>query len=289
MKMETHITDRKLGHEWYGWDGNVDTHEGFIEEPKRLFLGIVAFTFGLIFCAAALLVWGFYPRLVSISPIVAAGSIGLLVAFAGAFAIWFGAVGLMLATHKSNALSEAAVMHFMKLFDLFATVSARCGISKDRLGYSLIEIHNELTRIRMAKGRDGRLLVLSPRCLDRETADQIRTMTSEMDCDFYMAPTGAQARQKVAQAKPAAIIGIACERDLITGIRDVGSYFPVLGITNKRPIGPCKGAFIDMDELRSGIDVFMTRYGVGGRNQDNASTGAPEGEGTTPEPLTAAS
>lgn len=257
MKTETHITDRKLGHEWYGWDGNVETHEGFIEEPKRLFMGIVAFTFLLLFAAAALLVWGMYPRLISIHPLVGLASIGALVAFAATFAIWFGSVGLMLLTQKTNPVADAALSHFMKLFDYFSMVSTRCGISKDRLGYSLLEIHNNHTRLRMLQGREGRLLVLSPRCLDRDTADQIRALASEYDCDFYMAPTGAQARQKVAQAKPSAIIGIACERDLITGIRDVGPYFPVLGITNKRPIGPCKGAFIDMNELRSSLDVFL--------------------------------
>lgn len=261
--MEHHIADRKLGHEWYGWDGNADTHEGFIEEPKRLFMGMVAFTFGLIFSVACLLVWGFYPRLQSIHPAVASVSLGLLVAFAGVFAVWFGSVGLVLLTHSPNRLADHVCMHFMKLFDFFSSVSKHCGISKDRLGYSLIEISNELTRLRMRKGSNGRLLVLSPRCLDRDSADQIRALSSEYDCDFYMAPSGAQARQKVAQTKPAAIIGIACERDLITGIRDVGYYFPVLGITNKRPIGPCKGAFIDMNELRAGIDAFRNRYDLG--------------------------
>lgn len=271
--MEQNITDRKLGHEWYGWDGNVETHEGFIEEPKRLFFGIVAFTFGLIFAAASLLVWGFYPRLQSIHPAVATLSVAALVAFAGIFAIWFSAVPLAILTKKPTKLGDAVSMQFMRMFDFFASVSKHCGISKDRLGYSLLEIHNELIRMRIRQTTNGRLLVLSPRCLDRETADQIRSLSAEYDCDFYMAPTGAQARQKVVQAKPAAIIGIACERDLISGIRDVGYYFPVLGITNKRPIGPCKGAFIDMAELRSAIDVFRSRYNIGnGNNSGNESS-----------------
>ncbi len=278
MKVEANITDRKLGHEWYGWDGNVETHEGFIEEPKRLFLGIVAFTFGLIFAVAGVLVWGFYPRLESIHPAVATGSLAVLVAFAAAFAVWFGSICLVLLTNKPNKMAFKVGMHFMKMFDFFSSVSKHCGISKDRLGYSLIEIHNELIRMRMRQASNGRLLVLSPRCLDRESADQIRALSSEYDCDFYMAPTGAQARQKVVQAKPAAIIGIACERDLISGIRDVGLYFPVLGITNKRPIGPCKGAFIDMNELRSAIEVFRNRYNIGGGNDSGNESKVEQAE-----------
>lgn len=266
MKMETNITDRKLGHEWYGWDGNADTHEGFIEEPKRLFLGIVVFTFALIMATAGLLIWGFYPRLQGIHPALATGSVVLLGLFAAAFTVWFGSVVLVLLTNKPSKLADKVSMQFMRMFPLFAGVSSRCGISQDRLGYSLLEIHNQLIRLKMQAAREGRLLVLSPRCLDRESADQIRALSSEYDCDFYMAPTGAQARQKVAQVRPAAIIGIACERDLISGIRDVGSYFPVLGITNKRPIGPCKGAFIDMSELHSAIQVFRDRYQIGNGN-----------------------
>jgi len=269
-KMETIITDRKLGHEWYGWDGNADTHEGFIEEPKRLFFGIVAFTFGLLFALASLLVWGFYPRLASIHPALANGSVALLTALAVGFVIWYSVVVIALVTQKPSRMADVVNMQFMKLFDYFAWVSEHLGISRDRLGYSLLEIHNQLTKMKMRESTEGRLLVLSPRCIDREHAEQIKALSTEFDCDFYMAPTGAQARQKVAQTRPAAIIGIACERDLISGIRDVGEHFPVLGVTNKRPIGPCKGAFIDMNELREGLDVFQNRYKVGKRNGNDS-------------------
>lgn len=275
-KRETIITDRKLGHEWYGWDGNADTHEGFIEEPKRLFLTIVAFTFGLLMAICSLLVWGFYPRLDSIHPMLAKGSVALLVIAVAAFAVWYGSIVLVLMTRKPNKLADVVNMQFMKLFDYFSFVSENLGISKDRLGYSLLEIHNELTRMKMRATSEGRLLVLSPRCIDRDHAEQIRALSTEYDCDFYMAPTGAQARQKVAQTRPAAIIGIACERDLISGIRDVGEYFPVLGVTNKRPIGPCKGAFIDMAELRDGLKVFRERYNVGASDGNNSGNTTEE-------------
>jgi hypothetical protein len=262
MSFEQNLNDRKLGHEWYGWDGNIDAHEAFIKEPKRLFLGMVAFTFGLIFAACCLLAWGFYPRLQSINPTLATTSLAVVLLFAGAFLVLFGSISFALMTKRPMKLAESLGMQSFKIFPMISFVASNCGISKDRLGYSLLEIHNELTRNRLRKASNGRILVLSPRCLDRETVDQIRALTSEYDCDFYMAPTGAQARQKIVQTKPAAIIGIACERDLITGIRDVGYHYPVLGITNKRPMGPCKGAFIDMGELRGAIDTFRDRYEI---------------------------
>jgi hypothetical protein len=263
VNFEQNLNDRKLGHEWYGWDGNVDAHEGFIKEPKRLFLGMTAFTFGLLFGLGSLLAWGFEPRLRSFSPALAAVPFVILSAFACTFLFLVGTLTLSMLTHRQMRLAEWIGMKLFLVFPFVATIAKQCGISKDRLGYSLVETHNELTRIRMRKTSNGRILILSPRCLDRETNDQIRALTAEYDCDFYMAPTGAQARQKIVQAKPAAIIGIACERDLISGIRDVGYHYPVIGITNKRPMGPCKGAFIDMNELRESIEVFKLRYETG--------------------------
>jgi len=274
MSFEQNLNDRKLGHEWYGWDGNIDTHEAFIKEPKRLFLGMVSFTFGLFFALACLLAWGFYPRLQEIHPAAATAALVVVLAFLGAFLVTMGSVSAMLATRRSNRLAEAVGMNFFKIFPLIATVAHWCGISKDRLGYSLLEIHNDLMKIRLKEASNGRLLILAPRCIDRENVDQVRALSAEYDCDFYMAPTGAQARQKIVQVKPAAIIGIACERDLITGIRDVGYHYPVLAVTNKRPAGPCKAAFIDMQELRESIEVFKKRYEIGD-------------QGETPEPAEA--
>lgn len=272
MNFEQNLNDRKLGHEWYGWDGNIDAHEAFIKEPKRLFMSMVAFTFGILFAGACLLAWGFYPRLQEIHPVAATASLAAVLLFALAFLVVYGSVAVSLASHRPMKLAEAVSMKFFKIFPAISRVANWCGISKDRLGYSLLEIHNELIRLRLKKASNGRLLILAPRCIDRENVEQVRALTAEYDCDFYMAPTGAQARQRIIQVKPAAIIGIACERDLITGIRDVGYHYPVIAVTNKRPAGPCKAAFIDMNELREAIEVFKQRYDIGESTEEIEST-----------------
>lgn len=263
VNFEQNLNDRKLGHEWYGWDGNIDAHEAFIREPKRLFLGMLAFTFSIALAGLCILAWGFHPRLTQIHPVLGDVALGVVVLFAAAFAFLFGALCYPLVTRQPLRLAENLGMRLFHIFPIVTKVARNFGISQDRLGYSLIEIHNELTRLRLKKSSSGRILCLAPRCLDRENVDQVRALCAEYDVDFYMAPTGAQARQQIVKVKPAAIIGIACERDLITGIRDVGYRIPVIGVTNKRPAGPCKHAFIDLVELRESIEAFKGRFDLG--------------------------
>jgi hypothetical protein len=53
------------------------------------------------------------------------------------------------------------------------------------------------------------------------------------------------------------VIGVACERDLLSGIRDVRHKLSVLGITNTRPNGPCRDTQIDLAELEGALDLCV--------------------------------
>lgn len=259
MNFEKNLNDRKLGHEWYGWDGNVEAHEAFIREPKKLFIGLFFFSFAVLLGAGFLLAWGIQPRLESLHPLASKTVLGLLAAATAALLFVTGILCVALLSRRAWRISERIVHQLFRVFPIVEFVARQFGVSKDRLGYSLIEIHNEISRSRLRKVSSGRILCLAPRCLDRENVEQIRALATEYDCDFYMAPTGAQARQRIINDKPTAIIGIACERDLVTGIRDVGYRLPVIGIANKRPAGPCKAAFIDPNELREAIESFRAQ------------------------------
>lgn len=257
---EDNLSDRRLGHEWHGWDGNIETHEAFIREPKRLFLGIVFFAFAIVLGVACLLAWAIYPRLQMFHPILGHAMLLVLLVGSMVFAAVYTVLCSALLSRQPMRLAEWTTDRLFKLFPILTLLANRLGVSKDRLGNSLIGIHNEVTRARLRKVSSGRILCLAPRCLTRQNMDQVKAMTSEYDCDFFVAATGALARQRVKQLKPVAIIGIACERDLITGIRDAGYKIPVIGIANKRPHGPCKGAYIDLGELRAAIDVLKNQF-----------------------------
>jgi hypothetical protein len=61
----------------------------------------------------------------------------------------------------------------------------------------------------------------------------------------------------VMQARPKAIVAVACERDLTSGIQDVFPV-PVLGVFNERPFGPCFNTRVDMEKVEAAILSFMT-------------------------------
>ena len=56
--------------------------------------------------------------------------------------------------------------------------------------------------------------------------------------------------------KPNIIIGVACERDLTSGIQD--SYpIPVFGIFNNRPNGPCYDTDVDLELVEKGMIAVL--------------------------------
>ena len=63
---------------------------------------------------------------------------------------------------------------------------------------------------------------------------------------------GTLARQAVKKARPKAILAVACERDLTSGIQDVFPL-PVIGVLNERPNGPCFNTCADMGKIEAAV------------------------------------
>ena len=73
-----------------------------------------------------------------------------------------------------------------------------------------------------------------------------------------VATGGTVARKIVVDKKSELIIGVACERDLTSGIQD--SYpIPVFGILNHRPFGPCYDTDVDLELVEKGMITFLVR------------------------------
>ena len=73
--------------------------------------------------------------------------------------------------------------------------------------------------------------------------------------DLSVATGGTLARRIIKEKRPKAIIAVACERDLTSGIVD--SYpLPVIGILNQRPFGPCINTRVDMKDVQEALEYF---------------------------------
>lgn len=68
---------------------------------------------------------------------------------------------------------------------------------------------------------------------------------------------GTMARRIIKEVRPKMIVGIACERDLVEGIHDIPSFFPVYGFLNECPNGPCVDTLINISNLKQVLKKFI--------------------------------
>lgn len=156
------------------------------------------------------------------------------------------------------------VMHpLLMLFGSFAKEK------KESLQYFIIQLNNKL--VRKENPRTKRILLLLPHCLQvneckiRLTHNifncarcgkcEIRDLigiAEENDLDLFVATGGTLARRTVSDLKPEAIVAVACERDLSSGIADTYPL-PIIGIPNERPFGPCFNTRVDLEKVEEAI------------------------------------
>lgn len=144
---------------------------------------------------------------------------------------------------------------------------------KEQFQRLIIGLNNRLVR----KGRYGtsKLLLLLPHCIQVSDC-QIRLTHNIFNCKrcgrcevkdligiaeeyrltLFVATGGTLARKIVMEARPDAIIAVACERDLSSGVVDTFPM-PVLGIANERPNGPCFNTRVDLAKVKEAIEFFV--------------------------------
>lgn len=249
--------DRKLGDEWSGWDGNLAKTELNVETGKRLFLGLSILSIFML-AVGLLVIWYLIePRINQLNANLAQtmkltiyGLIGVLlfVFLQTVLSIIFNHNLLIRIRNKNFSIT------FLTPFIL--ALGKKMGISYDRMGNSFIKVSNSLILTTPWKISRSKILILLPRCLRRPIQKQIMAIAQKYQCLIYTVPGGELARKIIAEQQPAAVIGIACERDLLSGIRDV-HHIPVIGIPNQRPEGPCKNTVVDHQKIEEAVRFFL--------------------------------
>jgi hypothetical protein len=245
-----------LGDEWRDWDGSAPPDAS---APKRLFFALTA---ALVLCTAAGALGAFYlvaPRVAewhALAPRVLLGALG---AFVFGLAVALGLLALVVrAGWPRRAACAALAGRLLAAVEggVF-TLGGLVGIDRDRLAHAFIRTHNALLRLAPRPAPPERVLVLVPRCLRKAELAQVRAVAAARGVAVDVVAGGEQARQRLKERRPLAVVGVACERDLVSGIRDVRRRIPVVGITNTRPSGPCRDTRIALDELEAALDLCV--------------------------------
>ncbi|MCE5301070.1 MAG: DUF116 domain-containing protein [Spirochaetia bacterium] len=248
------LIDRRLGDEWAEWSGDISNYEKEIMAGKRIFLG---FYFVSLLVLTAMSMGVFYmiePRLYMISRLLDTIVLILVATVFTIIYIWSFLLLLTIATdHNFIFVKRSEGLHVEWIYPFVYAIAGFFGISKDRVAHSLLKVNNALIFATKKKFRASNLLVLLPRCLDRDTRAKLMDITNKYGCHVFTATGGTSARQTVKKIRPDAIIGVACERDLVSGICDSPNMIPIVAITNMRPHGPCKDTFIDVDKFETAI------------------------------------
>jgi hypothetical protein len=253
----TKRSDRKLGDEWKDWDGRSAAAES--SAGKRLFFSLSGAWLLVLLCIGLFVWYLIVPRLAqwhSAAPAV------VLVVWLTAFAVQFLAIGLVALTLLAHlpmppwlsALMRRLLAHLEGgAFRLGTLLS----LDRDRIAHSFVLVHNALVRINGHRVEAERILILLPRCLGKEQLKAANRLAADFGVRVGVVAGGELARQRIREHEPRAVIGVACERDLLSGIRDVRGRLCVLGIPNTRPHGPCKDTRIDLDELRRAVEFYL--------------------------------
>ncbi len=246
--------DRKLGDEWTDWKGETGSAELEANERSATFLALASVIFLFLI---ALLNVGWYLMKPRIEQFAAAASLPLewcVEGFSVLVLVIVAAEAISVAGFGKSLLPYAWAEKFLlALLPKSVWLGRRFGISRDRVSNSFIKVHNAVLKTYARRLNAERLLILLPRCLERTARSLVVDRIERLAAKMVTASGGEEARKAIQENRPSLILAIACERDLISGLKDVADRIPVLAIPNRRPQGPCKNTQLPIEELDAAL------------------------------------
>jgi len=159
-------------------------------------------------------------------------------------------------------------------FLMFAGAFSKTG--KETYQRFIINLNNSF--VKKGKFKPEKILLLLPHCIQINECD-IRLTYNINNCKrcgkceikdliqiaednrltLFVATGGSLARRIIGEIRPDAVVAVACENDLSSGIADIYPL-PVIGITNERPCGPCVNTRVDLAKVKDAIEFFGKGY-----------------------------
>ncbi len=242
---------------------------------KRLYIGLLGGTLllGILLCA---LVWFLFQYRHLIVNKVLLFTIIITFAIMLVF-LSIGILALVIMIRKSKSLPFFdGLIKFINefLFPLTIITGRILRINKNKIQRSFIEVNNHLVRIKNILISSKEIMILLPHCLQNSncrhkiTIDinncrscgkckvgELKAFAENNDTIIKVATGGTMARKFIIDNKPKGIIAVACERDLSTGIQDIG-VIPVLGVLNCFTKGPCIDTDVNINDIINAYKIM---------------------------------
>lgn len=189
---------------------------------------------------------------------------------------------LGLAGKKQNKKSKSVLIYPARyilvkiLYPMAFFITSIFRINRDKMQSSFIDINNFLLFSLNKRITLDRILILLPHCLQlhnckAKITDDIHNCLNCGKCNIKelailsdkkgifiaVATGGTLARRVLEEKRPKAVIAVACERDLSSGVID-SFPLPVYGLPNIRPNGPCRDTLVDVSALSELIEKITS-------------------------------
>ncbi len=242
---------------------------------KRTFIGLLAISL-IFFMIIIFYIW----KLAFSQEYIYKILFVILIAFFVGLAIMvsLGSFGLVwsIIRGKNNIFFRKPVLWTVNLlYPVIIYVGKLFKIAQDRIQVSFVEVNNKLFEAGKRKITAKKLLVLLPHCLQNDeclykvtgeisnchqcgkcTIGVLQNLGQKYNINMEVVSGGTLARKAVEKYRPAAVLAVACERDLSSGIIDC-SPLPVYGVINDRPYGPCYNTAVQVSKLEEAIKKIV--------------------------------
>ena len=160
------------------------------------------------------------------------------------------------------------------IFPIISNMGKFAGISKDEIRKIFIKINNAYIYSNKYSFNSEDLIILIPHCIQNHNCklkvtndidnckkcgmckiNELLQLKEKYNTKIFIATGVTLERKVIIDNKTKAVIAVACERDLTSGVRDVKGI-PVLGVFNLRPNGPCVDTNINIKEVEEAISFF---------------------------------
>jgi len=255
---------------------------------KRVVIGLLVGSLLIILSTVALAWWIVTERQLLINKFLLTIITAVMLLFF--LLLGVGLFALIWSLWRSQELSSlqrimSAATHV--LFPFALRLGKIIGLDEDKIKNSYVQVSNQLVLTQTKQQPFQKVLVLAPHCLQwihcphkitinvynckrcgKCLIGDLIDLTQRLEADLVVVTGGTIARKIIKQMRPEAVVAIACERDLTSGLQDV-TGLPVFGIVNERPEGPCANTRVDLGKVEEAVRFF--RQQAGQERKDPAS------------------